>query len=199
VVFAVLLGVVGTGVLIWKVNLLTAVLGLFGLVTYVGAYTPAKHRTPYATLLGTIPGAVPPVAGYTAVLNQLDGTCFLLFTILVAWQMPHFYAIAIRRLSEYKAAKVPVWPAVYSVRGTKIQIIIYMSVFIVCIASLSATHKASWLFGGVLGAYGLYWLYVTVKNCRSNDDTAWAKTVFLMSLPVLPLFSLLLAIDSLLG
>lgn len=194
--FAVVLVVAGTGVLIWKVNMLTAVLGLLGLVTYVAVYTPAKHRTPYATLIGTIPGAVPPMAGYTAVLNRLDGTCLLLFFILVTWQMPHFYAIAIRRLSEYKAAKVPVWPAVYSVKDTKIQIVLYMVVFIVCVLSLSAAHKASWWFGGVLGAYGAYWLYSTLKNYKSDDETKWAKTVFLMSLPVLPLFSLLLVIGS---
>jgi protoheme IX farnesyltransferase len=197
--FGLVLAVVGTGVLIWKVNVLTAVLGLFGLVTYVGAYTPAKHRTPYATLIGTIPGAVPPVAGYAAVLDRLDGTCLLLFFILIAWQMPHFYAIAIRRLSEYKAAKVPVWPAVRSVRQTKQQIIIYMPVFIFCALALSASGKASWLFGGIMGAYGLYWLYGGLRGYNSGDDTNWAKKVFLMSLPILPLFSLLLAIDSLLA
>jgi protoheme IX farnesyltransferase len=195
-VFGVILGVVGTGLLIWKVNFLTAVLGLIGLVTYVGAYTPAKHRTPYATLIGTIPGAVPPVAGYTAVANRLDVTCLLLFFILIAWQMPHFYAIAIRRLTEYKAARVPVWPAVHSVRQTKQQIIIYMVVFIFCVLALSFAGKASWLFGGVLGLYGLYWLYATLRSYNDGDDTKWAKAVFLRSLPVLPLFSLLLAISS---
>jgi protoheme IX farnesyltransferase len=198
-VFAIILAVVGTGVLIWKVNVLTAVLGLFGLVTYVGAYTPAKHRTPYATLIGTIPGAVPPVAGYTAVADRLDTTCVLVFFILVAWQMPHFYAIAIRRLDEYKAARVPVWPSVRSVRQTKQQIIIYMLVFIFCVLALSVAGKTSWLFGAVLGAYGLYWLLTSLRDYNIGDETKWAKKVFLMSLPVLPLFCLVLVFVSMLN
>lgn len=193
--FGVVLCLLGLAVLLLATNVLTTVIGAIGLVSYVGVYTPAKHRTPYATLLGTIPGATPPVAGYTAISGHLDGAAWLLFFILVAWQMPHFYAIAIRRLAEYKAAKVPVWPLVHDIKQTQTQMVWFMAAFIALVVRFSLSGYASAWFAIVLGGYGSYWL-VTALRYRRQNNTAWAKKVFLLSLPVLPLFSLLLILDS---
>ena len=74
-------------------------------ILYVLVYTPIKHRSVYATLIGSISGAVPPVVGYTAVANNLDLGVLILFLILVFWQMPHFYSIAIFRIKGVFASK----------------------------------------------------------------------------------------------
>jgi protoheme IX farnesyltransferase len=190
-----LLAILGFVSLLYGTNLLTTLLGLFGLVAYVGIYTPAKHRTPYATLLGTIPGAIPPVAGYTAITDHLDVAAGLLFVILVCWQMPHFYAIAIRRLNEYKAAKVPIWPIAKDINSTKWQMVGFGLLFIVFCLQLSATGYASPVFGLVMSVVGAYWTYVCWGGLETTHNKDWAKKVFLLSLPILPLFSLLLVLN----
>jgi protoheme IX farnesyltransferase len=197
--FGATLGMLGFAILLIWTNSLTALLGLVGFVTYVAVYTPAKHRTPYATLLGTIPGAVPPVAGYTAASGHLTLACALLFVILVAWQMPHFFAIAIRRLNEYKAAKVPVWPAVYGRQQTRMQMIMFAGIFLLAIIAFGKTGYASDLFVLVMLVYGVYWASKLLKPITNEAEwTPWAKTVFLVSLPFLPLFMLLTIVDFLL-
>lgn len=192
VIFGGTLLVFGTIVLIFGTNLLTTVLGLVGFVSYAFVYTPAKHRTAYATLIGTIPGAVPPVAGYTALSNRLDMAALLLFVILVCWQMPHFYAIAIRRLDEYKAAGVPVWPLVHGVPSTRWQMLLYTIGFLLSCVALTALGYSGYAFAVIMLVFGVYWLYLCLKGWRTHDQTRWAKSVFLMSLPILPLFCLLL-------
>lgn len=196
-VFGAVLSASGTAVLLLGTNALTTILGLIGLLTYVGWYTPAKHRTPYATLIGTLPGAIPPVAGYTAVTNRLDWTAALLFIILVCWQMPHFYAIAVRRQHEYAAAHVPIWPTVKGMTNTKRQMIFYAAGFVVSCLALSIVGPADWTFALVLGGIGLYWTYVCIQGLWVRDNERWAKAVFLLSLPMLPMFSLLLILQGL--
>jgi protoheme IX farnesyltransferase len=186
----------GFMILLVGTNVLTALLGLFGLVTYVGIYTPAKHRTSYATLLGTIPGAVPPVAGYTAMAGRLDLACALLFGILVCWQVPHFYAIAIRRIQDYKAARVPVWPITRGIAETKLQMTWFATAFIVLSSLLSFSRYTGLLFLIIFELYGAYWLSVILSGRQVYDNTAWARKVFLLSLPVLPLLSLLLGFNA---
>jgi protoheme IX farnesyltransferase len=194
-VFGAGLAVVGTAVLLAWTNWLTTVLGLIGLVTYSGVYTFAKHRTPYATLLGTFPGAIPPVAGYTAITGRLDLACLLLFLILVCWQMPHFYAIAIRRLDEYKAAKVPVWPLVYGIKQTKMQMVWFALAFVVFVIRLSLIGSTGLVFALLLAGYGLFWAYKCFQGRNTTVDAEWAKGIFLLSLPILPIFSLLLVLN----
>lgn len=195
-VFGSILAITGFSILLMWTNLLTAVLGLIGLVTYVWFYTPAKHRTPYATLIGTVPGAIPPVAGYTASSGQLDLACILLFLILVTWQMPHFYAIAIRRLDEYKAAKVPVWPIIYGREKTRLQMIMFGGLFLLSIIAFWRSNYVSSIFLLVMLGYGLYWCLSFIKRPINDQDwQPWAKRIFLQSLPVLLLLTALFILD----
>jgi protoheme IX farnesyltransferase len=185
----------GTAVLLAWTNLLTVSLGLLGFVSYVVWYTPAKHRTKYATLIGTVPGAIPPVAGYTAAVDHLDLACALLFVILVCWQMPHFYAIAIHRLDEYKAARVPVWPATNGVESTRQQMIFFMAAFVASCAALTVFGYSGYVFLVAMVLAGGYWAYVCITGWPTSNTTTWAKKVFLLSLPIFPLFCLLLVSD----
>lgn len=94
--------------LLW---LYTTPLALFaalaGFVVYTALYTPLKHMSGHALWVGAIAGAMPPVVGYTAATNTIDGIALTLFIFLAVWQVPHFLAIALYRWSEYKAAGVP--------------------------------------------------------------------------------------------
>lgn len=193
--FGTLLAVVGFAMLLLWTNWLTAVMGLIGFVTYVGVYTPAKHRTPYATLVGTIPGAIPPVAGYTAASGRLDLACVLLFIILVCWQMPHFYAIAIRRLDEYKAADVPVWPAVYGFAATRRQMLTYMILLTISTPLLTVSGYTSWVFAVAMLLFSIGWLHKGFRDPAPENQQTWAKSVFLYSLVMLPLLAVLLVAD----
>src|SRR6185295_5842231 len=92
--FGVALSLVGLIELTFAVNLLTAALGVIALAGYVFAYTPLKRYTELSTVVGGIPGAIPPMMGWAAVRNDLDLAAWVLFGILFFWQMPHFLAIA---------------------------------------------------------------------------------------------------------
>ncbi len=105
--FALVLGVLGTLTLGIGTNLLTTLMALFGLLVYVGAYTPLKRRTRHALFVGAVAGAMPPVVGYTAVANTLDLTALTLFAFLFVWQIGHFIAIAIYCYDDYTAAGIP--------------------------------------------------------------------------------------------
>jgi protoheme IX farnesyltransferase len=172
---------------------------LLGFTTYVFLYTPLKHKTTYATLIGAISGATPPVVGYTAIMNKYDLTAVLLFLILVFWQMPHFYGIAIRRMEEYKSAQIPVLPIAKGLRKTKIEIVIYIILFLVSALSLSYFKITGKTFAVIMLALGLYWLKVSLEGFKKEvDEVKWAKKVFLFSLQILLILSIILSLNFLL-
>lgn len=192
------LAILGFLALVFGVNALTALIGIVGMVAYVALYGYYKRRSVYGTLVGTISGAVPPVAGYTAVSGRLDATALLLFLMLVTWQMAHFYAIAIYRLSDYKAAGIPVMPAVNGIARTKRQILAYCAAFTVTAAMLGFCPTIGFGYTVVAVATGCAWLGFGIKTYRRTSDTVWAKQMFLYSLLVISVWSLALSIDNLL-
>ena len=121
VVYGSILGILGFLLLLCNTNVLTALIAFIGFIFYVIVYGIFKRKSVHGTVIGSISGAVPPVVGYCAVTNNLDLGAFLLFIILVIWQMPHFYAIAIFRRDDYVAASIPVLPIKKGLFQTKIQ------------------------------------------------------------------------------
>ena len=194
--FAAVLGAIGVGALGFFVNILTLTVGIVGFFAYTVLYGIAKRGSVHGTLVGTISGATPPLAGYTAVTNTIDHTAILLFATLVIWQMPHFFAIALFRLQDYKNAKIPVLPAVRGIRTTKIQMTLYVLAFTLVAPLLSVLGDASYIYGIVMLLVGAWWLYTTAKGFRSDNYERWARKVFGMSLIALVMFSLMLSIDS---
>jgi protoheme IX farnesyltransferase len=192
--FAGILFLVGFGLLVLFTNWLVVVLGAVAFFSYVVLYGIAKRKTALGTLVGTLPGGLPPVAGYAAVTGTLDLACLLLFLILLSWQMAHFYSIAMRRRSEYKAAGVPVWAVVYGMDATKRQIIGFVILFIVSSVSLTLFGYTGTLFAVVTAVMGIAWL---VKS-RGKADEKWAKRMFLFSLAVLLTTITMIAIGGLL-
>lgn len=195
-IYATALGLSGVVVLVFLTNWLTTLLGLIGLFAYVVVYGWAKRRTWHGTLIGTISGSIPPVAGYTAVTGSLGLGAFLVFLILTAWQMPHFYAIALFRLKDYKAAGIPVLPAVKGVEPTKRQIIAYLLVFTVAVCLPTLLGLATNAYGIVMLVVSLVWLYFGLKDLKSDNYIVWAKRHFKVSLYVLMIWTAVISIDS---
>ena len=200
-IYGSILGLLGFAILYLCVNTLSAVLALIGFVSYVIVYSYAKKKTHWGAALGTIPGAVPIVVGYTAVTNQLDLTALILFLVLVFWQMPHFYAIAIRRFDEYAKAGIPVFPAKKGVQATKIHILIYILAYLAATVSLWSYGFASQIFSDFYLAsvliFGLLWLWLAVQGFKSKtpeSDVVWAKKLFFCSLIVLVTFCVTIGI-----
>lgn len=198
IAYGVALGLLGFGTLIFFTNWLVVVIGLVAYIDYIVLYGVSKRTSVHGTLVGSIAGAAPPVAGYCAVTGQFDGGALIIFLIMVCWQMVHFYAIAIRRAKEYKAADIPVLPLVKGVRATKIQMITYTIAFVAAVAALSAFGYAGWSFAVVMVALGLYWLYRGLSSFDISDNALWAKQMFVFSLVVLTSFSVMLSVGSVL-
>jgi protoheme IX farnesyltransferase len=106
-IFGVILLALGIIALHHHTNMLALEWALVGFIIYVFVYTPLKAKTGLAVFVGAVAGATPPVVGYTAATNSLDIFALLLFAFLFLWQLPHFFAIARHRYSEYQAAGVP--------------------------------------------------------------------------------------------
>lgn len=194
ITYGAVLGLAGLSILAAKVNLLSVALGLFAMFAYVVVYGFAKRTTPYGTLVGTISGAVPPVAGYAAATGRLDLAAALLFLVLVAWQMPHFYAISIFRIKEYEAAGLPVWPLKKGMPGTKKQMLGYLLAFIAVCALFTITGYTGLVFLAIMGIVWLYWLVVAIKGFGAKDNAAWARKMFSISLIVLLVLSIMLSV-----
>ena len=188
VALAVVLGLVGFTLLLAYVNWLTALLGLIGYIDYVVLYGWTKRTSVHSTLVGTISGAIPIVAGYTAVTGQLDTTALLLGLAMVFWQMPHFYAIGIFRLEDYRAGNLPIWPVRYGVRSTQMWMLVYTVLYLAAVVAL-AVAGAGWVFGVVMGLVSGYWLGRGVAGLRSQEPITWARGMFGLSLVVLLVFS----------
>lgn len=198
IIYATVLGTLGFTTLLVYTSWL--VVGLVGLayVAYIIFYGIAKRRTVHGTLVGTISGALPPVIGYVAVAGTIDMAAILLFLIMVCWQMPHFYTIAMRRHRDYAMAKIPVLPVVSGMRATKVQILWYVAGFILLNSLLVIYGYVGYVYLVVMTAIGVVWLVRGVKGFETDDDELWAKHMFLFSLKVLLVFCLMVAVGGLL-
>ncbi|MBX4190590.1 heme o synthase [Candidatus Saccharibacteria bacterium] len=159
-------------------------LGFIALYFYVVIYGISKRRTVHGTLVGSIPGATPPAAGYLAVTNHIDAAAILLFLAIVFWQMPHFYAIAMYRYKDYKAAGLPVLTVAKGMMAARRQIILYVIGFGATVVLLSIIGPAGYLYlvGGVV--LTLFWLYRGLYKVSSLNDERWGRRMFLTSLIV---------------
>lgn len=196
-IYASILALAGFGILTLT-NHLTFIIGLIAMFSYVVVYGIAKRKTIHGTLVGTIPGAASLVAGYTAAGHSLDTTAALLFVIMLAWQMAHFYSIATFRFDDYKAANIPVWPVKKGMKSTKLQIIIYAFVFIIANLLMSLLGYTGFIYLVVMSALGLLWLWKGINGFSIPDDKKWARSMFGFSLIVLLVFSAALSINDIL-
>jgi protoheme IX farnesyltransferase len=177
-------------------NPLATFLAALGFVGYVLIYTPMKIRSVYATLIGSLPGAIPPIVGYAAFSNQFNFAAFLLFLIVAFWQMPHFYAISLYRMDEYRSAKIPIYPVVKGVFATKLQMIFFTFAF-------GVSAILPWFFGYtgiyymiVMSITSIGWMILAIFGLKKDASIDWAKKMFRFSLIIIMFFSLMLSIDA---
>jgi len=182
-IFALFLVAFGT-LLLSFTNLLTVACALLGFLVYVTLYTFSKYHSIHATLIGSIAGAMPPVVGYCAVSNCLDTAAFIFFIMMILWQMPHFYAIAIYRLDDYAQASIPVLPIKKGMFATKVQMLLYAFAFLVSSLMLTVFHYTGFAYLIVATLLGLYWLWLCITGFKCANDQLWARKVFIFSLVV---------------
>jgi len=194
-VYAFFLGLVGFLVLWFGTNPLCVAAAAVGWLVYVGVYTLAlKRKSTWGTTLGGISGSVPPVVGYVAITNRLDLGALLLFLILFFWQMPHFYAISIYRLEDFKKAGIPILPVKKGLTYTKWAILAYIVAFTIIAVLPAFFGYAGWPYGVVALAIGLTWLYLAVANWKSDEIRIWARKLFLFSIMNITILCLMMAI-----
>jgi protoheme IX farnesyltransferase len=197
VIFSIALGVLGLGILIACTNFLVVLIGIIGFIDYVLLYGMlSKRLSIHGTLVGSISGAAPILAGYVAVSGTIDIGAIIVFAVLFLWQMPEFYSIAIYRLKEYKAAGVPVMSVIKGVKSTKIQIFIYTFLFVVASLLLSIFGYTGYVYLIVMAVLGAYWLWLGIKGLSAADSDAWARKMFRFSLIILLVFCALISVDA---
>ncbi len=175
-------------------NLLTGILGLAALGSYVAVYTPLKRHSAVALFIGAVPGALPPLMGWTAVTGRLDAPGLALFGILFFWQIPHFCAIAIYRAGEYARAGFKVLPARVSTRTTLATMVAFSVGLVASTLVLGPLHVAGTAYltcALVLGAVFVGW---TVAGFRRGAAPGWARGLFLYSLLYLTVLFVALAL-----
>jgi len=185
--FATVISALGLIQLAWGANLLAAAVAATTLVSYVAVYTPLKRRTSLATLVGGVPGALPPVIGWVAARQALSLEAWVLFSIVFLWQMPHFLAIAWMCRDDYRRAGLPMLPVIEADgRSTASQVVLYSAVLIPVSLLPTIIGLAGRIYfagAAVLGA-GFLLLGVLFALRRSSDT---ARRLFLGSISYLPL------------
>jgi protoheme IX farnesyltransferase len=194
-IFSMGISVVGTVHLALVVNPLTAALGAAALVIYIFAYTPLKQRTAWCTVVGAVPGAIPPMMGWTAVTGELGPHAWVLFGIIFLWQMPHFYAIAWLYRLDYARAGFLMLPVIDEEgRRTARQIVLY-TLALVAVSVLTTVLDltgALYLFGALTLGVGFFALGLQLALSRTG---AHARRLFLGSIVYLPALLVLMVMD----
>lgn len=195
ILFAIMLGISGFSILALYTNLLTVFVTLAGFLIYVVLYVIWKYRSVHGTIIGSLAGAVPPLVGYCAVSGRLDLAGLILFMILVLWQMPHFFAIALYHFDDYAAASIPVLPVKKGIYVTKVHMLVYIVAFILTTLMLTFFNYTGYLYLMAAIVLGLAWFALGVRGFARDDHQAWARHMFRLSLVVITMLCLMISVD----
>ena len=185
--FGVLLSAIGLAHLGVAVNATAAAVAGSTLISYVLVYTPLKLRTPLATLVGAIPGALPPVIGWSAATGRISLEALVLFGIVFFWQMPHFLAIAWLYRDDYANAAIPLLPVLEpDGRRTGQQALVYSAALWPVSLLPAAVGLAGVPYMMVATVLGLLFVWLALRFARARS-MATARALFLFSITYLPL------------
>jgi protoheme IX farnesyltransferase len=189
------LAVIGVGLLALAANALAATIALATITIYLLVYTPLKRRSPVATLVGAVPGALPPLIGWTAGQGTASLGGWTLFAIVFLWQIPHFMAIAWMYRDDYRKAGLPM-VSVVDPEGRRAgrQAVIYAAALLP--VSLTPTYAgiAGWAYFSVALALGVTLLALAIQFAATRSDRS-ARTLFFGSITYLPLIWAAMMID----
>jgi protoheme IX farnesyltransferase len=194
-IFVGVTGIIGIAILAIFINPLTAWLNLGSWIGYGIIYSLyLKRATPQNIVIGGVFGAAPPLFGWTAVTNNLDGGGLILALIIFAWTPPHFWALAIERKNEYAKVDVPMLPVTHGVAYTKLQILLYtiIMILVTLMPYIIGMSNILYLFSAIaLGAGFLYWSLVLLKG----DNRGAPMKTFRYSIVYLMLLFMALLLD----
>ena len=197
-IFGVILGVCGFVLLYILINPITAWISASTVLLYIFVYTPSKRITTWNTIIGSIPGALPPVGGWTAATGSLDTPAWILFGILFCWQMPHFLAIAIIYASDYEKGGFKMLPTIYPESRRTSYVILFFTVALLITSLGLYILKVVGIFyaicAAVLGTvFFMVALQVIMNSTRKN-----ARKLMLASIIYLPVLLIIILIERIL-
>lgn len=185
-------------------NELTCVLGFAAFALYVFAYTPLKQKSSIALFVGAVPGALPPLMGWTTATNSLDLPGLVLFGILFLWQIPHFIAISVFRVEDYSRAGFKVMPDEYGMAASRAWALVCAVAMVATSLALTPLGVTGWLFAtaaALLGGVFIAWTAAGYSGRARQGAGAnrWGRTLFAYSIVYLMLLFMALTADRLLA
>ncbi|KKI64475.1 heme o synthase [Staphylococcus cohnii] len=182
--------------LLFALNIPSGVIGLLGIVGYVSFYSIwSKRHTVWNTVIGSFPGAVPPLIGWTAIEGNISMVAVALFLVIFCWQPVHFYALAIKRKDEYSLANIPMLPSVKGFNRTRVSMFIWLVLLLPLPLLLNDLGTTFIILATLLN---LGWLYLGLTSFKKDSDqTKWATKMFIYSLNYLVVFFVLVVVVSL--
>lgn len=179
-------------------NSLTLILGILSLVIYVFCYTPLKKRSCFALVVGSVPGAMPVVLGYTAFVNSIDLKVVSLFLWAFLWQIPHFLAISLFREQEYSDAGFPLFSTTFSEKVAKVLLLASSWMLVVSTYGLYRSGALGLIGLTLAMVLGVIFLVIGHRGAFSSPTIPWAKRVFRASIAYQGVLFLVLIAGSLL-
>lgn len=166
--------------LLFSTSIAAGIWGILGVFSYIVLYSMwSKRRHVSNTVVGSISGAIPPLIGWAAVEPSLGAGAWALFLIMFIWQPPHFYALAMRRTEEYRAANIPMLPVVKGFQRTKKSMLGWVLLLFPLPFLLPSLGTGFIMLATVLN---IGWLYLAMKGFKTKDDMKWATGMFVYSL-----------------
>ncbi|WP_437842315.1 heme o synthase [Sorangium sp. So ce1153] len=169
------------------VNATTAALAALALLSYVLVYTPLKRRTTLALPIGAIPGAIPPLLGWTSITGRIDAPGFLLFAVMFIWQIPHFLAIATFRREEYQRAGLKVLPIEKGERTTRLHMVGYLALLVLASVLFVPLGVGGPVYLGAAIVLGGAFFGLGARGLLAGAGDRWARKVFIASMVYLVL------------
>jgi heme o synthase len=194
-VFGVVLSVAGTAILALAANVLAALVALTTLIIYLAVYTPLKRRSAISTLVGAVPGALPPLIGWTAGRGAIDAGGWALFAIVFLWQIPHFMAIAWMYRDDYRRAGFPMLPVIEpDGLRTGRQAVLYALALVPVSLVPALVGVAGMVYFWFALALGVSFLALSARFAMSRSEGR-ARALFYGSLVYLPLIWAVMILD----
>jgi protoheme IX farnesyltransferase len=194
-VFGLALSIAGMTLLALGANLLAAVLALATLVIYLLIYTPMKRRSSAATLIGAVPGALPPLIGWAAAHGAVTIGGWILFAIVFLWQIPHFMAIAWMYRDDYRRAGFPMLPVIEpDGRRAGRQGVIFAAALLPVSLAPTFVGLSGWIYFSTALALSTALLALSIRFAATRSDIS-ARQLFLGSITYLPLIWAIMILD----
>jgi protoheme IX farnesyltransferase len=185
--FGTALAAAGVALLAFGANLFSAILALATIAIYLAVYTPMKRRSSVATLVGAVPGALPPLIGWTAARGAISPGGWALFAIVFLWQIPHFMAIAWMYRDDYRQAGFPMLPVVEpDGRSTGRQAVLYATLLLPASVAPTFLGVAGWPYFWLASVLGVALIVLSVRFAARRSERS-ARELFFGSITYLPL------------